>query len=144
MPPQPENTTPTAARPVSGTRRRLGNQPFFFVLGVIAAVVFTIGWGIALFSYGGNSLGQVHHQTVAWKIVSDTEARISFQTNSRDGALCLINAYDAQHVEIGHTEVTVEGGLRDVEATINTVRRASAVQVVSCREQAFKSETANQ
>ena len=77
MPPQPDNPLRAAAQPVSGTRRRLGNQPFFFVLGVIAAIIFTIGWGIALFSYSGNTLGQVHHQTFAWRIVSDTEARIS-------------------------------------------------------------------
>ncbi|HLU95709.1 MAG TPA: DUF4307 domain-containing protein [Thermobifida alba] len=144
MPPQPDNTTPTAARPASGTRRRLGNQPFFFVLGVIAAVVFTIGWGIALFSYSGNTLGQVHYQTFAWRIVSDSEARISFQTTSDSGALCLISAYDDQHVPVGETEVSVEGGLRDVEATIDTVRRATTVQVVSCREQAFTSESVNQ
>ncbi|KUP95893.1 DUF4307 domain-containing protein [Thermobifida cellulosilytica] len=144
MPPQPEDSQPTAARPASGTRRRLGNQPFFFVLGVLAAVVFTIGWGIALFSYSGNALGQVHHQTVAWRIVSDTEARISFQTTSDSGARCLIRAYDEQHVEVGLTEVSVEGGLRNVEATIDTVRRATTVQVVSCREQGSTSETADQ
>ncbi|AAZ54486.1 hypothetical protein JCM3263A_05810 [Thermobifida fusca] len=140
MPPQPDNPLRAAAQPVSGTRRRLGNQPFFFVLGVIAAIIFTIGWGAALFSYSGNTLGQVHHQTFAWRIVSDTEARISFQTNSSSGARCLIRAYDEYHVEVGTTEVTVEGGLREVEATIDTVRRATTVQVVSCREQAFSNE----
>ena len=140
MPPQPDNPLRAAAQPVSGTRRRLGNQPFFFVLGVIAAIICTIGWGAALFSYSGNTLGQVHHQTFAWRIVSDTEARISFQTNSSSGARCLIRAYDEYHVEVGTTEVTVEGGLREVEATIDTVRRATTVQVVSCREQAFSNE----
>ncbi len=58
MPPQPDNPLRAAAQPVSGTRRRLGNQPFFFVLGVIAAIIFTIGWGAALFSYSGNTLGR--------------------------------------------------------------------------------------
>lgn len=140
MPPQPDKPLRAAAQPVSGTRRRLGNQPFFFVLGVIAAIIFTIGWGTALFSYSGNRLGQVHYQTFAWQIVSDTEARISFQTNSSSGARCLISAYDEQHVEVGTTEVTVERGLREVEATIDTVRRATTVQVVSCREQASTNE----
>ncbi|TDQ54824.1 DUF4307 domain-containing protein [Actinorugispora endophytica] len=141
MPSKPDEAVSHDAGPATGARRRLGNRPVFFVLGVIAAVVFTIGWGFALLSYSGSMPGQVHFQTATWDVVSDSEARITFQTNSRDGALCLISAVDEQHVQVGQSEVPVESGVRDVEATIDTVRRASAVQVVSCREQASTGES---
>lgn len=142
MPPTPDDPASAAPGRTAGVRRRLGNRPFFFVLGVIAAAVLTVGWGFALFSYGGNSLGQAYFQTIAWRVVSDTEAQIDFQTNSGEGALCLVSALDEHHVQVGATEVAVEGGVRDVRAEVDTVRRASAVQVVSCREQAFTGEPA--
>ncbi|GLU46852.1 DUF4307 domain-containing protein [Nocardiopsis ansamitocini] len=141
MPPTPDEATADAAPTAAPARRRLGNKPFFFVLGVLAAAVFTVGWGLALLSYSGNGPGQVHYQTVAWKVVSDSEAHISFQVNSKAGALCLITATDAQHVQVGQTEVSVGSGVQDTGTTIDTVRRASAVEVASCREQGLSTDS---
>ncbi|GAA3723275.1 hypothetical protein HDA32_000717 [Spinactinospora alkalitolerans] len=133
-------TPPDTAAPAPGAKRRLGNRPVFFFMGLIVAAVFTVGWGFALLSYSG-SLHQVSYQTIAWNVVSDTEAEISFQVNSPSPALCLVTATDGQHVQVGQTEVAVPPGVQDTGATIETVRRASAVQVVSCREQGSESES---
>ncbi|QBI52494.1 DUF4307 domain-containing protein [Streptomonospora litoralis] len=126
----PSGTTESAA---SWTRRRLGNTPVFFVVGVLAAVVFTIGWGYALMSYGGSQGASV--QVIAWNIESAREAEVTFQVNSDAPAECVITARDGQHVVVGQTSVEVESGIRDVTATVDTIREASAVEVGSCREQ---------
>ncbi|MUL39748.1 DUF4307 domain-containing protein [Streptomonospora sp. PA3] len=122
--------TETAA---SRVRRRLGNTPVFFVVGVLAAAVFTVGWGYALMSYGGT--GGVSVQVVAWRVESPQEASISFQVNSDAPAECVITARDNRHVVVGQTSVDVKAGIRDVTATVDTIREASAVEVGSCREQ---------
>lgn len=114
-------------------RRRLGNTPVFFVVGVLAAAVFTFGWGYALMSYGGSSA--VSMQVVAWDIESPEKAGVSFQVNSDAPAECVITARDDRHVVVGQTKVEVESGIRDVTATVDTIREASAVEVGSCREQ---------
>ncbi|MDT0304538.1 DUF4307 domain-containing protein [Streptomonospora wellingtoniae] len=135
MPDRPAGTATGATESAaSWTRRRLGNTPVFFVVGVLAAAVFTIGWGYALMSYGGSGSG-VSVQVVAWKVESADEASVSFQVNSDAPAECVITARDAQHVVVGQKSVDVESGIRDVTATVETIREASAVEVGSCREQ---------
>ncbi|GAB3207600.1 DUF4307 domain-containing protein [Marinactinospora thermotolerans] len=134
MQPKPSDHASDADGPAPAPRRRLGNRPVFFVLAVLAAAIFTVGWGTALLGYSG-TLNQAHYQTIAWKVDSATEASITFQVNARNPTLCLITATDAQHVQVGQTEVAVEAGLRDVRATVETVREATSIQVASCREQ---------
>ncbi|GAA4944710.1 hypothetical protein GCM10023224_29820 [Streptomonospora halophila] len=135
MPDRPAGTTTGATESAaSWTRRRLGETPVFFVVGVLAAAVFTIGWGYALMSYGGSGSG-VSVQVVAWEVESADEASVSFQVNSDAPAECVITARDAQHVVVGQKSVDVESGIRDVTATVDTIREASAVEVGSCREQ---------
>ncbi|GAB3462675.1 hypothetical protein GCM10027570_49340 [Streptomonospora sediminis] len=128
------STASAAPAPVAPSlRRRLGNTPVFFVVGVLAAAVFTFGWGYALMSYGGS--GAVSMQVVAWDIESPEKASVSFQVNSDAPAECVITAFDGRHVVVGQTKVEVESGIRDVTATVDTIREASAVEVGSCREQ---------
>ncbi|GAA1773043.1 DUF4307 domain-containing protein [Streptomonospora arabica] len=135
MPDRPAGATTGATESAaSWTRRRLGETPVFFVVGVLAAAVFTIGWGYALMSYGGSGSG-VSVQVVAWEVESADEASVSFQVNSDAPAECVITARDAQHVVVGQKSVDVESGIRDVTATVDTIREASAVEVGSCREQ---------
>jgi hypothetical protein len=74
-------------------------------------------------------------ETIAWQVESAEEADITFQVNSREPVVCVVTATDARHVEVGQTSVEVEAGVRDVTATVDTIREASAVQVASCREQ---------
>lgn len=145
MPESPSDLTPDGAERHgaaggdggdSGPRalgKRHGARPFFFVLGLIAAGVFTVGWGFALMSYGEHT--GVANQTIAWSIESDDEASITFQTNSGGPAVCVVRATDAQHVEVGQRRIEVGAGTQDVTATIETVRRAAMVEVASCREQ---------
>ncbi|WP_017556545.1 DUF4307 domain-containing protein [Nocardiopsis baichengensis] len=113
--------------------KRHGARPVFFVLGLIAAGVFTVGWGFALMSYGDHT--GVANQTIAWSIDSGDEATITFETNSGGPAVCVVRATDAQHVEVGQRSVEVEAGTQESTATIETVRRAAMVEVASCREQ---------
>ncbi|MFC7326754.1 DUF4307 domain-containing protein [Marinactinospora rubrisoli] len=136
---KPTDVPSDAAAPASGGRRRLGNRPVFFLMGIVVAAVFTVGWGFALMSYSGG-VNQPSYQVVAWRVNSGSEASISFQVNSREPALCLVSARDARHVQVGQTEVPVEAGVQDVHARIETVREASAVEVTSCREQGSQSE----
>lgn len=117
----------------SAIGKRHGARPVFFVLGLIAAGVFTVGWGFALMSYGEHT--GVANQTIAWSIESDDEASITFQTSSGGPAVCIVRATDPQHVEVGQRRVEVEAGTQDVTAKIETVRRAAMVEVASCREQ---------
>ncbi|MFD0773172.1 DUF4307 domain-containing protein [Streptomonospora algeriensis] len=132
-PGEPEPAPGSAESAASWTRRRLGNTPVFFVVGLLAAVVFTIGWGYALMSYSGSGGASV--QVVAWQAESPEKASVSFQVNSDAPAECVITARDDQHVVVGQTSVDVESGIRDVTASVDTIREASAVEVGSCREQ---------
>ncbi|RCV54403.1 DUF4307 domain-containing protein [Marinitenerispora sediminis] len=141
MPSKPSDVPSDAAPAAAGRRRRLGNRPVFFLMGIVVAAVFTVGWGIALVSYNGG-LGSTSYQVVAWRVLSDSEATISFQVNTRDPALCLVSASDARHVQVGQTEVPVEAGVQDVHARIETVREASTVEVTSCREQGSQNDPA--
>ncbi|MFC4560564.1 DUF4307 domain-containing protein [Nocardiopsis mangrovi] len=133
MPESPSDVPPPPGEQAPGAKRRHGNKPVIFIIGVLVAGVFTIGWGSALLSYGG--AGGVSMQTVAWRVLSDAEATITFQVNSGEPVECLVTATDAQHVEVGQTSVEVEAGLQDVTTSVETIREASAVQVASCREQ---------
>lgn len=135
----PTELTPETGEPAVGARRRHGNKPVIFIVGVVVAAVFTLGWGIALQSYSG-SFGQTSFQTISWSVDSDSAASIRFQVNGRAPSQCLITATDDKHVEVGQTTTEVAGGLRNVTAEIETVRRATAVEVVSCREQESKSD----
>ncbi|GAB3487127.1 DUF4307 domain-containing protein [Nocardiopsis coralliicola] len=112
--------------------RRHGSKPVFFFLALLAAAVFTFGWGTALVSYG--ETGGVAQQTIAWDITSESEASITFEVSSDTQVSCLVRAYDEQHVEVGQTEVELEPGTRSVTATIETVRAAVMVEVASCQE----------
>ena len=134
MPATPEDDAVNSADTAPALRKRHGNGPVFFVVGTIFAVLVTIGWGYAVSSYGGFA-GGVHHQVVTASAPSETEARISFEVNSPDGAECLIRALDNQMVEVGTERVDVEGGNRTVNQSVETVRQASTVEVASCREQ---------
>ncbi|MDA2803144.1 DUF4307 domain-containing protein [Nocardiopsis suaedae] len=117
----------------SAVGKRHGARPVFFVLGLIAAAVFTVGWGFALMSYGDHT--GVANQTIAWSIESDDAASITFQTNSGGPAVCVVRATDSQHVEVGQRRVEVGAGTQDVTTEIETVRRAAMVEVASCRDQ---------
>lgn len=117
------------------TWRRLGNVPVFGLLALGAlSVLFTVGWGIALSSYSGSAYN-VPHQMIAWSVVSDSEVSATFQINTREPAACLLTATDEHHVEVGQDEIRVEAGLRDVTHSFDTTRRASMVEISSCREQ---------
>ncbi|MFC3997094.1 DUF4307 domain-containing protein [Nocardiopsis sediminis] len=133
MPESPSDVPPPVVEQAPGAKRRHGNKPVIFIIGVLVAGVVAIGWGSALLSYGG--AGGVSMQTVAWRVLSDAEATITFQVNSREPVECLVTATDAQHVEVGQTSVEVEAGIQDVTTSVETIREASAVQVASCREQ---------
>ncbi|PSK87374.1 uncharacterized protein DUF4307 [Murinocardiopsis flavida] len=138
----PSNTTesaPAAGDPAPATRRRHGNKPVIFIVGVVVAAVFTVGWGLALSSYNG-SLNQTSYQTLSWTIDSGSQATVRFQVNGGAPSQCLITATDGRHVEVGQSTVDVEAGLRNATAKVETVRRASAVQVTSCREQESESD----
>lgn len=134
MPATPEEDAADSAAPAAPTSRRHGNGPVFFVLGVLAAAVFTVGWGYALLSYSGMGTG-VHHQVISFSIPSEERASITYQVNSRNDAVCVITAKDARHVEIGQARAQIEAGNRTLTTTVETVRRASTVEVASCREQ---------
>lgn len=142
MPPTPEEdavnsaekAAQTSERKASALRKRHGNGPLFFVLGTIFAVMCTIGWGNSVMSYTGLS-GDVYHQVVSFSTPSEDEATITVQVNSKNGAECMVLALDGQHVEVGQERFTVEGGNRTVTASLETLRQASTVEVVSCREQ---------
>ncbi|CAM3835914.1 hypothetical protein GCM10009799_45020 [Nocardiopsis rhodophaea] len=134
MPDSPSASTPDAAPPARGMRRLYGNKPFIFLMGLLGAGVFTVGWGSALMSYGGHT-GGVSYQTIAWNAESDEEATITFQVNSGSPAVCVISATDAHHVEVGQARVEIKAGNRNVTTNVETVRTASAVEVTSCREQ---------
>ncbi|GAA1100022.1 DUF4307 domain-containing protein [Nocardiopsis composta] len=119
-----------------GTRsamRRYGGKPFIFLIGLIAAGIFTLGWGAALVSYGDG--GGVAKQTVAWSVEDSSTASITFQVSSGDPVTCLVRAYDRQHVEVGQKDVEVGAGTKTVTTEIETVREAAMVEVASCREQ---------
>lgn len=138
----PSNTTesaPETGAPAPGKGRRHGNKPVIFIVGVLAAAVFTVGWGFALSSYNG-SLNQTSFQTLSWTVDSGSEATIRFQVNGGAPSQCLITATDSRHVEVGQSTVDVEAGLRNVTTEVETVREATAVQVASCREQESKSD----
>lgn len=132
------NSADTAAqrpdRSASPLRKRHGNGPLFFVLGTIFAVVCTIGWGNSVMTYTGLS-GDVYHQVVSFSTSSEKEADITVQVNSKNGAECVVVALDDRHVEVGQERFAVEGGNRTVTASLDTLRQASTVEVVSCREQ---------
>ena len=89
---------------------------------------------MSVMNYSGLS-GDVFHQVVTVSAPSSSEARISFEVNSRGGAECLLRALDAQMVEVGTARVEVEGGNRMVQTDVETVRQAATVEVASCREQ---------
>ncbi len=134
MPATPEDDAVNSADTAPALRKRHGNGPVFFVVGTIFAVLVSIGWGYSVMSYTGLS-GGVYHQVVTVSAPSETEARISFEVNSKNGAECLLRALDDQMVEVGTERVDVEGGNRMVSQTVGTVRQASTVEVASCREQ---------
>lgn len=142
MPPTPEeeavNSADTAAEAPDQTapalRKRHGNGPLFFLLAAIFAVVCAIGWGNSVMSYTGLS-GDVYHQVVSFSVPSQDEANVTVQVNSKDGAECMVTALDERHVEVGQERFTIDEGNRTVTATFETVRQASTVEVVSCREQ---------
>ncbi|WP_017592303.1 DUF4307 domain-containing protein [Nocardiopsis potens] len=113
--------------------RRYGGKPFIFLVGLLAAGLFTLGWGAALVSYGDG--GGVAKQTVAWDIVDSSTASITFQVSSGEPVSCLVRAYDRQHVEIGQRDVEIGAGTKTVTTEIETVREAAMVEVASCREQ---------
>ncbi|MEU2973717.1 DUF4307 domain-containing protein [Nocardiopsis alba] len=130
----PEDDAVNSADPAPALRKHHGNGPLFFIVGTIFAVAVTIGWGMSVMNYSGLS-GDVFHQVVTVSAPSSSEARISFEVNSRSGAECLLRALDAQMVEVGTARVEVEGGNRMVQTDVETVRQAATVEVASCREQ---------
>lgn len=130
----PEDDAVNSADPAPALRKRHGNGPVFFIVGTIFALAVTFGWGMSVMNYIGLG-GQVYHQVVTASAPSASQAQISFEVNSRDGAECLIRALDSQMVEVGTHRVEVESGNRMVNATVETVRQASTVEVASCREQ---------
>ena len=134
MPATPEDDAVNSADTAPALRKRHGNGPVFFVVATIFAVLVSIGWGYSVMSYTGLS-GGVYHQVITVSAPSESEARISFEVNSKNGAECLLRALDSQMVEVGTERVEVEGGNRMVYKTVETVRQASTVEVASCREQ---------
>lgn len=130
----PEDDAVNSADTAPALRKRHGNGPVFFVVATIFAVLVSIGWGYSVMSYTGLS-GGVYHQVITVSAPSESEARISFEVNSKNGAECLLRALDSQMVEVGTERVEVEGGNRMVYKTVETVRQASTVEVASCREQ---------
>lgn len=130
----PEDDAVNSADTAPALRKRHGNGPVFFVVATIFAVLVSIGWGYSVMSYTGLS-GGVYHQVVTVSAPSESEARISFEVNSKNGAECFLRALDSQMVEVGTERVEVEGGNRMVSQTVGTVRQASTVEVASCREQ---------
>ncbi|MFL1381139.1 MULTISPECIES: DUF4307 domain-containing protein [unclassified Nocardiopsis] len=115
-------------------RKHHGNGPVFFVIASAFAVLCAVGWGYAVMSYTGLG-GGVYHQVITSSAPSASEATITYEVNSRDGAVCLIRALDERLVEVGQTTVTTESGNRMVSTTVETVRQAATVEVASCREQ---------
>ncbi|RNL82806.1 DUF4307 domain-containing protein [Halostreptopolyspora alba] len=113
--------------------RGYGNAPAIFVIGLMVAVVFTVGWGFALMNYTGSQ--GVQFQTVAWRVLSENEASITFEVSGDESVECVVLAKDDRHVEVGQTEVEVQPGDRNVTASVETVREATTVEVASCREQ---------
>lgn len=130
----PEDDAVNSDDTAPALHKRHGNGPVFFVVATIFAVAVSIGWGYSVMSYTGLS-GGVYHQVVTVSAPSESEARISFEVNSRNGAECLLRALDNQLVEVGEIRVEVEGGNRLVNQSVETVRQASTVEVASCREQ---------
>ncbi|WP_026119868.1 DUF4307 domain-containing protein [Nocardiopsis ganjiahuensis] len=130
----PEDDAVNSADTAPALRKRHGNGPVFFVVATVFAVLVSIGWGYSVMNYTGLS-GGVYHQLVTVSAPSESEARVSFEVNSKNGAECLLRALDSQMVEVGTERVEVEGGNRMVSQTVETVRQASTVEVASCREQ---------
>ncbi|MGW5879196.1 DUF4307 domain-containing protein [Nocardiopsis terrae] len=130
----PEDDAVNSADTAPALRKRHGNGPVFFVVATVFAVAVTIGWGYSVMSYSGLG-GGVYHQVISVSAPSGSEARISFEVNSREGAECLLQALDDQMVLVGEEKVDVESGNRMVNRTVETVRQASTVEVASCREQ---------
>ncbi|WP_046468931.1 DUF4307 domain-containing protein [Allosalinactinospora lopnorensis] len=133
MPATPHDRAPEAAEPAGAVKRRHGNTPIFFIIGLAVAAVFTVGWGYALMSYNGS--GGVSFQTVAWRVLSENEASITFEVSGSRPTHCVILAKDERHVEVGQTDVEIEPGNRNITTSVDTVREASTVEVASCREQ---------
>ncbi|MBB4929768.1 hypothetical protein F4561_000588 [Lipingzhangella halophila] len=130
MPAPPPDTTP---EPSAKGGRRYGNTPVIFVIGLLVAAVFTVGWGYALMNYSGNS--GLQYQTIAWRVVSENEATVTFEVSGNEPAQCVVLAKDDRHVEVGQTNVKVAPGNRNLTTSVETVREASTVEVASCREQ---------
>ena len=134
MPATPEDDAVNSADTAPALRKRHGNGPVFFVVGTIFAVLVSFGWGLSVMNYTGLG-GGVFHQVITASAPTASKAEISFEVNSRGGAECLLRALDAQLVEVGTSRVEVESGNRMVNASVETVRQASTVEVASCREQ---------
>ena len=82
-----------AAETAPALRKRHGNGPVFFVIAAAFAVLCAVGWGYAVMSYTGLG-GGVYHQVVSSSAPTAAEATITYEVNSRDGAVCLIRALD--------------------------------------------------
>lgn len=130
MPASPPDHAPDSS---AKGRRGYGNTPVIFVIGLIVALVFTVGWGFALMNYTGTP--GVQFQTIAWRALSENEASVTFEVSGNEPTECVVLAKDERHVEVGQAEVTVTPGDRNVTATVETVREATTVEVASCREQ---------
>ena len=130
----PEDDAVNSADTAPALRKRHGNGPVFFIVGTLFAVLVTFGWGVSVMNYSGLG-GGIYHQVVTVSAPTASEAKISFEVNSKNGAECLLRALDSQLVEVGTERVDVEAGNRMVNKTVETVRQASTVEVASCREQ---------
>ncbi|PRY01884.1 DUF4307 domain-containing protein [Allonocardiopsis opalescens] len=101
------------------------------VLGVIAAV-FTVGWGIAHFTYKEG--GSVSNQMISYSVPTDDEVSLRFAVGrlTPGHVTCLVRATDAQHVEVGTAEVPVPPGDDEVRFELATTHRAASAEITGC------------
>ena len=128
------DATVPAPEAAPALRKRHGNGPVFFVIGAVFAILCSIGWGYAVMNYTGMG-GGAYHQIITSSAPSASQASITYEVNSRGGAVCLIRALDERLVEVGQKTVATEPGNHMVSTTVETVRQAATVEVASCREQ---------
>ncbi|MQA95932.1 MAG: DUF4307 domain-containing protein [Streptosporangiales bacterium] len=121
---------PATARTAEPSRRsRLG----LVVIGVIAAVLAT-GWASVIVFYNGDPT--TRGEIISWRTESDSAVSVTFQVGRTDRtqpAVCVLQATDAQHVEVGRAEVRVPPGRERVTHRLATTARTASADVTGCR-----------
>ncbi|MCE1179176.1 MAG: DUF4307 domain-containing protein [Micrococcales bacterium] len=105
---------------------------------VMGAIGITIGVALATWFGLAISVGQITWKTTAYKVVSDSEASVTFEVHRPDGraTTCTVQALDVSYGVVGTLDVPVEAGPKVAQrsATVKTTSRANTVTAKSCTQ----------